>query len=230
MKKVKLFEQFVFEASNKKRIKEIQAELADINAEMEEVQAAMDNGDFDQDEAELRLNDLDGNKLDLEGELADLQKGDQDAIQDKIRPVVAKTIQAISELGAQSAKWSVMSKYAPADQKDQFKFLKERDDAQEAQDEAKVEKMIAKCDTFNDKMSPEMLALYSFAKGEYKSANNAFHKAGQALQGAKSACEEWKKGCDEVADRGKTYKEELADFQKAQAKLGELAKAADVRV
>lgn len=74
MKKVKLFEQFILEAGNEDRIKEIQAELEDINNQMEELQDAADNGDMDPDEAELQLSDLDGFKLELEGELEDLMQ------------------------------------------------------------------------------------------------------------------------------------------------------------
>lgn len=74
MKKVKLFEQFILEASNEDRIKEIQAELEDINNQMEELQNAADNGDMDPDEAEIQLSDLDGFKLELEEELEDLMQ------------------------------------------------------------------------------------------------------------------------------------------------------------
>jgi len=230
MKHVKLFEQFIFEASNEKRIKEIQAELQDIEKEMEDVQDAMDNGDFDEDEAELRLNDLDGNKLDLEAELEKLKGGDKDKDQEKVRPVVAKTIQIIGELSYQSSKWSAMLQHVPSDKKNLMKSLKERDEAEETKADAVAEKVIAKCDKLEDKMSSDMLALYSFAKGEYKSSRKAFMKAGSALQGVKETCKDLKRGCDEVAARKKTYDEVFSKFQQAQAKLRELAKVAGVRV
>lgn len=74
MKKVKLFEQFILEASNEDRVKEIQAELKDINNQIEELQNAADNGDMDPDEAEIQISDLDGFKLELEEELEDLMQ------------------------------------------------------------------------------------------------------------------------------------------------------------
>ena len=160
-------------------------------------------------------------------EASNLEKGDKD--QEKVRPVVAKTIQIIGELSYQSSKWSAMLQHVLPDKKDTMKSLKERDEAEEAEADAKAEKAIAKCDKLENKMSPDMLALYSFAKGEYRSSRKDFMKAGQALQGVKETCKDIKKGCDEVADRKKTYDEAFSKFQQAQAKLKELAKVADVR-
>lgn len=74
MKHIKLFEQFILEASNEDRIKEIQAELKDINSQVEELQNAADNGKMDPDEAEIEISDLDGFKLELEEELEDLMQ------------------------------------------------------------------------------------------------------------------------------------------------------------
>ena len=230
MKHVKLFEQFILEASSSKRIKEIQAELQEIEKEMEEVQDAMDSGDWDKDEAELRLNDLDGNKLDLESELEDLKKGDQEAAQRKITPIVSKTIEAISLLGSQSVKWSTKLQYASKEEKSQLEYLIKRDQDEEKQDQVKADKMIAKCDALMDKMSPDMLALYSFAKEDWRSISMEFTKAGMALQGIKEACEDYENGCNAVKDYKKTYDTVFPNYQKTQAQLRELAKKVNVRV
>jgi len=147
-----------------------------------------------------------------------------------IAPIVSKTIEAISMVGTQSARWEVKLQHAPADAKNLIESLKERDEDLEQKDQANTNKMIAKCDTLIDQMSPEMLALYSFAKEDFGPKMNAFGKAGMALQGIKEACKDYESGCNEVKNYKKTYDTAFSDFKNAEAQLRELAKKANVRV
>ena len=229
MKHIQLFEQFVFEASNKKRVKEIQKELEEINQRMEEIQDAMDNGDMDEDEAQLQLSDLDGNKLDLEGELADLKGEDDKALEGEMIKLLAKLVGA-TYYGYQSSRWSVQLKYAPADKKKSLEYLKRRDDEIEAKEEAVVQKLIAKGESVKDKMSTEISALFNFVKTDWIGIKKARSKAAYAMQGIEEVCKDFKKGCEEVAKRQADVKELQPEYQKADAKLKELAKAANVRI
>ncbi len=229
MKHIQLFEQFVFEASNKKRIKEIEKEMKEIDQRMEEIQDAMDNGDMDEDEAQIQLSDLDGNKLDLEAELADLKGEENEALKGEMIKLLSKLVGATA-FGYQSSRWSVQLKYAPADKKKSLEYLKRRDEEIEAQEEAVVQKLIAKGEAVKDKMSTEISALFNFVKTDWIGIRKAKSKAAYAVQGIEEACKEFKKGCEEVAKRQADLKEIAPEYQKADAKLKELAKAASVRI
>lgn len=221
MKHIKLFEQFIGEANNDKKIKELQDNLAELNDRMEEIQSNMDNGDMDEDEAQLQLSDLDAQKVEMEGELAELQNG---AGGEEEYGQLGKLVKAYSELigSTQSAKWSYMKNNVPAEEERMMSALAKRDEDIEEQNEVKAEKLLQKMQKISKDFSAETKSWLSYYTTEYKGALAAFGKVASSLQGAKESCSEYEIGCDNVKEKQAAYKKAEVVLKQAEAKLSEL--------
>ena len=221
MKHVKLFEQFIGEANNDKKIKELQNNLAELNDRMEEIQSAMDNGDMDEDEAQLQLSDLDAQKVEMEGELAELQSG---ASGKDEYGQLAKLIKKYDELigGKQSAKWSYMKDNCPAEEKGMMDALTKRDKDIEDQNEVKAEQLFQKMQKISKDFSTETKAWLSYYTNEWKGAVATFSEVAYSLQGAKESCSKYMIGCNNVKEKQDAYKKAELARKQAEAKLKEL--------
>lgn len=220
MKHIKLFEQFINEASsNDKRIKEIQDELTDINNEMEDVQDAMDNGDIDQDEAELKLSDLDGFKMELEGELAELQNSSKKKADEL--GAVQKLLDKFFELstGSQSHKWSYMVNNVPEEEKRMMAYLQKRDQEIEAADVAKAEKIIQKIEKLSKDFSEETKSYISYFITDYTNIYRTWSKVAMTLQGANESCKDYEYNCKGVAEIKAEYIKKETELKAAKVEL-----------
>lgn len=167
MKHVKLFEQFIAEAANDDRIKEIQAEIDDINDQIEELQDASDSGKMDPDEAELQMSDLDAFKVELEGEMEDLKKGGA-----KASPI-AKKLKALA--------WTYTGFYQGGEFKDSNHLRYEADGttdkkakAKLLQIAAKIEKQEAQQNQKSEKAKKEFDKLFAANKEKLSTAEEKY--------------------------------------------------------
>ena len=218
MKHIKLFEQFISEASgNDKRIKEIQDELEEIYNDMEDIQDALDKGDIDKDEAELKQSDLDGFKMELEGELVELQNGSK---VDELG-AVQKLLDKFYELsvGSQSHKWAYMINNVPADQKNMMTSLQKRDQQIEESDVAKAEKLAQKIEKLSKDFSEETKSYISYYINDFISAYRKWSQVAMTLQGAQESCKEHDYNCKGVAAIKSEYSKEEAELKKVQQEL-----------
>ena len=221
MRHIKLFEQFILEANNDKRIKELKDDLTELDARMEEIQSAMENGDMSEDEAELQLSDLDGQKLEMEGELAELQSG---ADGKEEYGQLAKIIYKYNELigGKQSSKWTYMKNNCPAEEEKMFIALATRDQGIEDENAAKAKKLEEKMQKISKDFSAETKAWLSYYITEYRGAVSTFSEVAYSLQGAKECCSKYEIGCKNVKEKEDAYKKADTEKKQIEAKLKEL--------
>jgi hypothetical protein len=224
MKHIKLFEQFIGEASNDKKIKDLQNDLTELDDRMEEIQSAVEKGDMDEDEAELQLSDLDAQKVEMEGELAELQGG-ADAKEEYGQ--LAKFINKYNTLinSRQSFRWSYMKNNCPAEEERMMDGLAKRDKAIEDENEVNAKKLEDKMQKISKDFSAETKAWLSYYITEYKNAGAAFSEAAHSLTGAQYSCSDYKIGCDNVKEKKEVYKKTEKGQKEAEAKLKELQNA-----
>ena len=233
MKHVKLFEAFVLEAGNIRKIKGIQKQIQEINDEMESIQDAIDSGDMDPDEGEIQLSDLDANKLELEEELSNLNADERAKKEEVVRKLVSKLQSAVQGQYYQALKWSTMLDNLPESGKAERKILAsmtKRDEGYEKDDQEDIEKLYAKIEALKDDMSAEALALLSFIKTDYTPVIKDWSRTSNIVQAWEELCRKYNHGCAEEEASMKEYTKAQANYNKAKSTLIKLGKAANIRV
>lgn len=233
MKYLRLFEAFVLEASNTKKIKGIQKQIQEINDEMESIQDAIDSGDMDADEGEIQLSDLDANKLELEEELSDLNAEDSAAKAEVVRKLVAKVYDAVRMKSYQSVKWSTMLEWTPKSEKAELKFLtslKKRDEEIEKEELEDIEEQYAKIEALKGDMSAEVSALLSFVKTDLFPAKDDRDRTSYIVQAFRELCQKYNTGCDQEEPSLKENRKASAKLDKVKSTLTKLGRAANIRV
>jgi chromosome segregation ATPase len=219
MKHIKLFEQFVNEANNDKKIKDLQNDLTELNNRMEEIQFAMDKGDMDEDEAQLQLSDLDGQKVEIEGELADLQTNSKNKADElgSVKKLLDKFFEL--RIGTQSFKWAYMIDNVPEEEKSMMIALQKRDQQIEASDTSKAEKMVQKIEKLSKDFSEETKSYISYFLNDYKDAYLKWSQVAMTLQGANESCKDYQLNCKGVAAIKTEYSKAESELKTAKAEL-----------
>ncbi len=223
MRYIKLFEQFIVENNNDKRLKEIEKEIKAIDKDIDRIQTAISNGKINTDEAELQLSDLDGHKLDLEAEAAELQRDNRENELESLSKIVDKYIELIGS--SQSSKWKYMVNHCQEQDVEQYKYLIDRDEKIEKNQMDKAKKLADKMKSMCKHYSQEAIAYVSFLTNEYTTSMNIYADAMETRNGALESCEDFKLGCENVKEKRNADKIASIELERISAELRKLKAA-----